>query len=74
MVELLRFIRCEDSFDPETLKTLGAAYDLAIANVGDAQPTIREVVATRIIATAMKGERDIHRLCRAALHGIALAG
>ena len=68
------FTRYIGSFDPETLDTLGRAYDLAIANMYDkGQPDmVRDLIADRIMLLARKGERDIHALCRAALRGIAL--
>ncbi len=64
----------QNSFDPETLDKLTRAYELAIANLHDrGQPeSVEEIIAGRIMASAMKGERDIHQLCRAALRGIAL--
>jgi len=63
-----------ESFDPETLEKLARAYELAIANLHDTGQLdhVRELVADRIMSSALKGERDIHELCRAALRGIAL--
>lgn len=63
-----------DWFDPETLDKLARAYDLAITNLhaGGQPAAIREIIAGRIMASARRGEQDIHQLCRAALRGIAL--
>lgn len=69
MGEILEFLRPTDSFDPEVLEALGAAYDMAMAALHDAgQPdVVREVIARRIIKTAKKGERDPAKLCGIAL-------
>ena len=63
-----------ESLDPETLEKLSRAYELAIANLHDrGQPeAVRDIIAGRIMASAMNGERDVHQLCRAALRGIVL--
>jgi hypothetical protein len=60
----------DNSFDPETLKMLGAVYDLAVASLHDSKQ--RTLIAERIMASAMNGERDLHRLCGEALRGIRL--
>lgn len=74
MAEILQFIRPDNSFDPETLTILAAAYDKAVAGIHDRDQSkvVREVVAKRIIALAMKGERDPERLCQSALAAIGL--
>jgi hypothetical protein len=74
MAEILQFIRPDSSFDPETLTILAAAYDKAVAGLDDGgQPKImHEVIAKRIIALAMKGERDPERLCKSALAALGL--
>jgi hypothetical protein len=75
MAVILRFPRTYCSFGPETLIDLGKAYDRASANVSD-KPQLgaaREVMAGRIFAAAMKGERDPEQLCQAALRGIAVS-
>jgi len=68
------FARYVGSFDPETLATLGRAYDLAIANMHDSgqADSVHQLIADRIMSAARKGERDIHVLWRHALRGIAL--
>jgi hypothetical protein len=74
VVQILKFIRPGNSFDPETLKILGAAYDLAVVSLQDSgQPDVlHEIMAGRIIAAAAKGERDIAALSGLALRGIKL--
>jgi hypothetical protein len=72
MAEILQFIRPDNSFDPETIALLGAAYDKAVAELSDhEQPKlVREMLAKRIIALAMKGERNPERLCKSALAAV----
>ena len=48
------------SFDPETTRFLGLAYERACDGVADV--TVREAVAKRIIKAAKRGERDLERL------------
>jgi hypothetical protein len=57
------------SFDPEILKVLGQAYDMAIAALHDiGQPDVsHEVIARRIIEAAREGEYDPVVLCALAL-------
>lgn len=76
MAQILKFIRPQEhSFDPETLLVLGAAYDQAVASLHDkGQPdAVCEIIAGRIVASAMKGERDPQRLSQLALRGIGRA-
>lgn len=60
-----------NSFDPETLAILDAAYDRAVANLTAQSKPICEFLAARIILTAIRGERDPDSLYRLALRGIA---
>ena len=55
--------------DPETVETLSEAYEKARKSLHDTgQPQIvNEIIAQRIIALALKGERDPNRLCAGAL-------
>lgn len=66
MAEILHFVRPGTSFDPETISLLAAAYDKATAELHERKPA-REVVAKRIIALAINGERDPDRLYKSAL-------
>jgi hypothetical protein len=67
--KILTFIKPDTAFDPESAAILGAAYDKAVAalRVGEQNEAVRDVIATRIIALAAKGERDPDRLCDAVL-------
>jgi hypothetical protein len=55
------------NFDRETVATLGAAYDEAVARILDQPDIVREAVAKRIIALAGTRERNAHVLCDQAL-------
>lgn len=61
-------------FDPITLRLLGEVFDRALQNAADVPalgglrgPSLRQVLASRIIAQARRGERDAERLKAAAL-------
>ena len=60
------------SFDPEEVTAVNRAYDLAcqtLQNIG--QPEVdREIIAARIFQAAEGGERDAHKLCQRAIHGL----
>jgi len=59
------------SFDPETTSLMAAAFDEACRVAGQAQPpSVKEVMAKRIIEAATRGERDVHRLTEFALAGL----
>lgn len=62
----------EHAFDAEGTAILVSAYEQAIRSLGDSgQPDlVREIIAKKIIAAAMQGERDPTRLCASALEGI----
>jgi hypothetical protein len=49
------------SFDPETTRLLGLAYERASENVAPDR-TVREALAKRIIEAAKRGERDLEKL------------
>jgi hypothetical protein len=73
MVQGLKIISDDNSFDPETLRTLGAVYDLAVAKFhakGQQPDAVCETIAARIIDSAMRGERDLLKLCQEALRGV----
>ena len=75
MVQGLQITSGDNSFDPETLRTLGAVYDLAVAKFhaeGQQPDTVCEAIAARIMDSAMRGERDLLKLCQEALRGIAM--
>ena len=59
-------------FDDRATQILGQAFDAACKELHDTgQPEIvREVLAKRIIAEALKGQRSVSRLGEAALAGL----
>ena len=63
MAIILQFPRSHSSFGPDTLDTLGRAYDLAVSNIREQPEIVCELMAHRIMAAAMKGERDPDQLC-----------
>jgi hypothetical protein len=76
MADILKFAIPGTSFDPDTASLLGRVFDDALSCLeGDGlQPDIvKEVVASRIITLASKGERNPSRLRRAALSAFGLA-
>jgi hypothetical protein len=66
----IRFHLNGQRFDPETMRVMGLAYEMALVALqrtdGTANPT-REAVAQKIIDLAKAGERDPERLCNEAL-------
>ena len=73
MTGILPFTPCpQGAFNPEDLKALGEAYDLAASCLkGRTTTDVSEVVAARIIYAGMKGQRDLAMLCTLAVHGFA---
>ena len=59
MAEIIELFR-NASFDPETVKAMSEAYELACGSLYDTgQPAlVRDVIAQRIIKSAEAGERD----------------
>jgi hypothetical protein len=57
-------------FDPETIRLMGIAFEMALVSLqrtdGSINPT-RAAVAQKIIELAKAGERDPERLCEGAL-------
>jgi hypothetical protein len=51
------------SFDPETTRLLGLAYERGCESVA-ADVTVREAFAKRIIEAAKHGERDLEKLVK----------
>jgi hypothetical protein len=63
------------SFDPETIRLPGHAYERACASVAP-DVTVREALAKRIVQAATRGERDLEKLIKYGLgsnEGIAEA-
>jgi hypothetical protein len=60
-------------FDPETVRIMGVAFEMARAalRLADRDDRVIALIAERIIALAVAGERDPERLCEGALNGPA---
>ncbi len=69
MAEIARFIPANNSFDPEAIAIICAAYDRAAAELHDKghARVVREIIGKRIVALAAKGERNPERLCNSGL-------
>ena len=70
---ILPFVRPETTFDPDAVAIMSSAFDAALASLNDQNQssTVREIIAKRIIAAAMKGERDPERLRQEAINAIS---
>jgi hypothetical protein len=57
------------AFDPDAVKALTSAYEYACAALGlvDRTDALTELVATKIIERAKRGEFDAVRMCEAVL-------
>lgn len=72
MGAILAFLR-EASFDAETTRILGLAYDKACLTLnGSGNDAVREQLARQILSLAQAGERDVGRLCSGALAAIGM--
>jgi hypothetical protein len=71
MSSILKFIRPNSTFDPDTLTLLGDVYDRACASFCSGEPSAAcNQMANRIFAAAMTGERDSDRLWQIAVRGL----
>jgi hypothetical protein len=71
MSNILKFIRPQTTFDPDTLTILGDVYDRACDRFCRCQSSpVCDQMANRIFAAAMKGERDPDILWQNAVRGI----
>jgi hypothetical protein len=61
-------------FDDEATLAMGAAFDRACSSLGRfaRESNVRELIAKRIIESAINGERDPVRLYSAGLHAIRM--
>ena len=59
------------SFDPETIRLMGLAYEQACLTLGADNVAARELVAKRIIEAARRGERDLTKLAAYGIEGLA---
>jgi hypothetical protein len=74
MATILQFPRPRAAFDASATGAVVSAYEKASAVLEQTHhysPTVREIVARRIIAAAAKGETDPEQLCRSALAALA---
>jgi hypothetical protein len=68
MSDTIRQLFADHITQPDVVKIMGEAYDLASEMAPDG--TDHEVLARAIISAARAGERDPFRLCDAALYHI----
>ena len=61
-----------EGFDPETVRLMGLAFEMALASLRSSACTdpLREALARKIIELAKTGERDLERLCEGALEDL----
>ena len=73
MANISRFLQGR-SFDPETIRVMGLAYDKATRGLHDTgQPVlVQEVIAKRIIDIAGTGERNPDQLAKRALEALGV--
>jgi hypothetical protein len=71
MSSILKFIRGNSTFDPDTLTVLGDVYDRACAQFCSREPSPTcDAMANKIFAAAMNGERDPDKLWQIAVRGL----
>ena len=73
MADILPFLMGR-SFDPETTRIMGEAFDTARHGLHDrGQPAVvQEIIAKRIIDIAATGERDPRQLAQQALKALGI--
>jgi len=66
MATIIPFLREQSVFDPEMIQSMSTALDDACLRLklADHDTRNREIIATRIIELARRGERDPVRLCQ----------
>ena len=62
------------SFDAETTRVMGVAYEQACMSLNTDNVAARELVAKRIIEAARRGERDPTKLAACGVEGLAPSG
>jgi len=70
MAPILPYLKDDSVFDPEATQAMSAAFDATCNALGvpDANSREREVIATRIIELARRGERNADRLRDRVIH------
>jgi hypothetical protein len=71
LVPIRPFLNNGETFDPETIRLLGVAFEMARAAVKRPGNLSDEIIARRIIELAKAGERNVDALCEAALNARA---
>jgi hypothetical protein len=70
----IRAYLADHSFDGETIRVMGIAFETAVGSLGatpGCDDPLREALAQKIIALAKAGERDPERLSEAALKAVS---
>jgi hypothetical protein len=71
MSNVLKFIRANSNFDPNTLTVLGDVYDRACSSFCSSKSgRTCDAMADRIFVAAMNGELDPDRLWQIAVRGL----
>jgi hypothetical protein len=71
MSSILKFMRADAAFDPDTLTILGDVYDRACSRFcSHPFSPVCEEMADRIFTAAASGERDPDRLWQIAVRGM----
>ena len=65
-------IRSDRSFDAETTRAMGLAFDIAKLALHDSPTLVHDVIARRIIELAATGVRDPDELAKRALHAVGV--
>jgi hypothetical protein len=75
MSSILPFLSSDVAFDDATTRAMAAAFDAACKDLHDkGQPAIvREIMASRIIEAATRGECDVERLRNVAISAVLRA-
>jgi len=68
--KIIDYIQRPAVFEPEAITVMGDAYERALRVFPTAPESVRQVIATRIIALARTGEHDPQTLCEQSLAGI----
>ena len=71
MLVPIRLFLCGQTFDPETVRLMGVAFETARAAVNRPGDLTGEMIAEKIIELAKAGERNVEVLSEAALNAPA---
>jgi hypothetical protein len=75
MADIVSFLQDHSVFDPDAMRAMSIAFEQACAALGmpETRRQEREIIATRIIELARRGERDSCRLRDHVLKGMGTA-